>query len=213
MSLHGICGIMDTNPQYTIRNRARTSSIRYAIFNTHRLPRSKQRLIYAPNQRLTQQLKDLSIPFTDDFGSAIKDTDHIVDAIFGKPTPLHRTTVSRNAVTLALSGVKRVIATPETLNPPKLISIFAHYFTNKTKQKIGFSFSGEVREPFPAVITAMRDAGIPVLSVDAPSSWNIETGPPADGPGKGFHPESLISLTAPKPLVDWFKGRHFVGGR
>ena len=135
MSLHGICGIMDTNLQYTIQNRARTSSIRYAIFNTHRLPRSKQRLIYAPNQRLTQQLKDLSIPFTDDFGSAIKDTDHIVDAIFGKPTPLHRTTVSRNAVTLALSGVKRVIATPETLNPPKLISIFAHYFTNKTKLK------------------------------------------------------------------------------
>jgi len=83
--------------------------------------------------------------------------------------------------------------------------------TNKIKT--GFSFSGEVREPFPAVITAMRDAGIPVLSVDAPSSWNIETGPPADGPGKGFHPESLISLTAPKPLVDWFKGRHFVGGR
>jgi len=26
-------------------------------------------------------------------------------------------------------------------------------------------------------------------------------------------PEGLISLTAPKPLVKWFKGRHFVGGR
>jgi NAD(P)H-hydrate epimerase len=26
-------------------------------------------------------------------------------------------------------------------------------------------------------------------------------------------PEALISLTAPKPLVKWFKGRHFVGGR
>ena len=59
----------------------------------------------------------------------------------------------------------------------------------------------------------MRDTKIPVLAVDAPSSWNIETGPPDLGPGKGFHPDALISLTAPKPLVKWFKGRHFLGGR
>jgi NAD(P)H-hydrate epimerase len=26
-------------------------------------------------------------------------------------------------------------------------------------------------------------------------------------------PQALISLTAPKPLVKWYKGRHFVGGR
>lgn len=77
----------------------------------------------------------------------------------------------------------------------------------------GFSFSGEVREPFPAVIRALAESKVPVLAVDAPSSWNIEEGPPADGPGKGYHPEALISLTAPKPLVKWFKGRHFVGGR
>jgi NAD(P)H-hydrate epimerase len=70
-----------------------------------------------------------------------------------------------------------------------------------------------VREPFPAVIAALRDTKIPVLAVDAPSSWNIETGPPDDGPGKGFHPDALISLTAPKPLVKWFRGRHFLGGR
>lgn len=77
----------------------------------------------------------------------------------------------------------------------------------------GFSFSGEVREPFPSVIEAMRKTPLPVTSVDAPSSWNIEDGPPRSGPGEGFHPEALISLTAPKPLVKWFKGRHFVGGR
>jgi NAD(P)H-hydrate epimerase len=77
----------------------------------------------------------------------------------------------------------------------------------------GFSFSGEVREPFPKVIEALRDTKIPVLAVDAPSSWNIEEGPPSEGPGKGFMPDALISLTAPKPLVKWFKGRHFLGGR
>ncbi|KAK8155834.1 YjeF N-terminal domain-containing protein [Phyllosticta citrichinensis] len=77
----------------------------------------------------------------------------------------------------------------------------------------GFSFSGEVREPFPRVIEALRDTKVPVLAVDAPSSWDIESGPPSDGPGKGFMPGALISLTAPKPLVKHFRGRHFLGGR
>ncbi|KAF3069016.1 NAD(P)H-hydrate epimerase [Daldinia childiae] len=77
----------------------------------------------------------------------------------------------------------------------------------------GFSFSGEVREPFPAVIRALEDTKLPVTSVDAPSSWNIETGPPESGLGSKFNPDFLISLTAPKPLAKYFKGRHFVGGR
>ncbi|KAF9875157.1 hypothetical protein CkaCkLH20_07423 [Colletotrichum karsti] len=77
----------------------------------------------------------------------------------------------------------------------------------------GFSFSGEVREPFPAVIKALEETKLPVTSVDAPSSWNIEDGPPSSGLGSSFHPEVLVSLTAPKPLVKHFKGRHFVGGR
>ncbi|GJC84761.1 NAD(P)H-hydrate epimerase [Colletotrichum liriopes] len=77
----------------------------------------------------------------------------------------------------------------------------------------GFSFSGEVREPFPAVIKALEETKLPVTSVDAPSSWNIEDGPPSSGPGSSFHPAVLVSLTAPKPLVKHFKGRHFIGGR
>ncbi|KAL2148280.1 hypothetical protein VTH82DRAFT_2428 [Thermothelomyces myriococcoides] len=77
----------------------------------------------------------------------------------------------------------------------------------------GFSFSGEVREPFPAVIQAMAESKVPVTSVDAPSSWDIEEGPPKSGVGSNFHPDVLISLTAPKPLVKHFKGRHFIGGR
>lgn len=77
----------------------------------------------------------------------------------------------------------------------------------------GFSFSGEVREPFPAVIQAMEETSIPVTSVDAPSSWNIEDGPPKSGVGSSFNPDVLVSLTAPKPLVKFFNGRHFIGGR
>lgn len=52
-----------------------------------------------------------------------------------------------------------------------------------------------------------------MLSVDAPSSWDIENGPPKSGVGSSFMPTALISLSAPKPLVKYFKGRHFIGGR
>ncbi|CAF3530327.1 unnamed protein product [Fusarium graminearum] len=105
-------------------------------------------------QRLAKQLEDLEVPFVDDFPSALKSTDHIIDAIFG-----------------------------------------------------------EVREPFPAVIQALQETKLPITSVDAPSSWDIENGPPKSGLGSSFMPTALISLTAPKPLVKHFKGRHFIGGR
>ncbi|KAK2624101.1 hypothetical protein QTJ16_006735 [Diplocarpon rosae] len=109
-------------------------------------------------QRLSTQLKNLNIPFTNDFPAALEAADHVIDAIFG------------------------------------------------------FSFAGEVREPFPAVIQALQETAVPVTSVDAPSSWDIEEGPPKSGPGSSFHPAVLVSLTAPKPLVNFFKGRHFIGG-
>ncbi|KAL9610221.1 MAG: hypothetical protein Q9167_005070 [Letrouitia subvulpina] len=110
-------------------------------------------------QRLSKQLENLNVPFTEDFEVALENADHVVDAIFG------------------------------------------------------FSFSGEVRDPFGAVITALENTSVPVTAVDAPSSWNIDSGPPESGPGSKFHPANLISLTAPKPLVKHFTGRHFVGGR
>lgn len=119
-------------------------------------PKQGKAEIYA---RLRKQLEQLQVNFTEDFPSALSQSDYVIDAIFG------------------------------------------------------FSFSGEVREPFPGVIEVLAESRIPVLAVDAPSSWNIEDGPPRDGPGKGYQPHALISLTAPKPLSKWFKGRHFVGGR
>ncbi|KAL1957743.1 hypothetical protein VTO42DRAFT_5586 [Malbranchea cinnamomea] len=122
--------------------------------------------VYYPKQgkmelyeRLKTQLKNLSVPFTDDFARSLEFADLVVDAIFG------------------------------------------------------FSFSGPLREPFPAVISLMEKTSVPILSVDAPSSWDIESGPPKDGPGANFMPQTLVSLTAPKPCVKWFKGRHFLGGR
>ena len=119
-------------------------------------PKPTKKDIY---DRLTTQLRNLDVPFTDDFDEGLSVTDHIIDAIFG------------------------------------------------------FSFSGEVRDPFRNVIAALESTKVPVLSVDAPSSWNIEDGPPQKGPGAKFMPQCLISLTAPKPLVSHFRGTHFVGGR
>ena len=110
-------------------------------------------------QRLASQLRNLEVPFVEDFGKALGETDQVLDAIFG------------------------------------------------------FSFSAEVREPFPGIIEALEKTKQPVIAVDAPSSWNIESGPPEHGPGSGYMPEVLVSLTAPKPLVRFLKGRHFVGGR
>ncbi|KAH8701795.1 AI-BP family protein [Talaromyces proteolyticus] len=77
----------------------------------------------------------------------------------------------------------------------------------------GFSFQKPLREPFPSIISQLEETKVPVLSVDTPSSWDIQEGPPKEGPGVKFMPGALISLTAPKPCVKWYKGRHFVGGR
>lgn len=80
----------------------------------------------------------------------------------------------------------------------------------------GFSFSGAVRAPFDTILPAMRDAPLPLLSVDIPSGWHVE-----DGPGEGdaalaaLQPDVLISLTAPKMCAQHFKGTggHYLGGR
>jgi NAD(P)H-hydrate epimerase len=79
----------------------------------------------------------------------------------------------------------------------------------------GFSFKPPVRKPFDAVIQQIIDSKKEVLSVDIPSCWHVEEGPPGKGElGSEFMPDYLISLTAPKPCVEHFRGRrHFVGGR
>ncbi|KAJ5908115.1 hypothetical protein N7495_000797 [Penicillium taxi] len=77
----------------------------------------------------------------------------------------------------------------------------------------GFSFGGPLRDPFGPIISHIESSSVPVLSVDAPSSWDIQSGPPKEGPGANFMPKALISLTAPKPCVKFYRGRHFIGGR
>ena len=114
--------------------------------------------------RLLIQLRNLNVPQIDpaSFPTALAETDHVVDAIFG------------------------------------------------------FSFSGPLRAPFGDIIQAIIDSKKPVTSVDVPSSWDVEKGPPDEGPGKGFMPMNLVSLTAMKPCARFFVGpgrRHWIGGR
>ena len=67
-----------------------------------------------------------------------------------------------------------------------------------------------IRAPFDAILPALRGCGLPLVSVDVPSGWDVEVG---DVMGAGLAPDMLVSLTAPKRCAEGFRGRHFLGGR
>ncbi|XP_060524330.1 NAD(P)H-hydrate epimerase isoform X2 [Cylas formicarius] len=74
----------------------------------------------------------------------------------------------------------------------------------------GFSFKPPIREEFLPVLQLLTNTNVPIASIDIPSGWNVENGPPE----KGIKPELLISLTAPKKCASFFKGKyHYLGGR
>jgi NAD(P)H-hydrate repair Nnr-like enzyme with NAD(P)H-hydrate epimerase domain len=80
----------------------------------------------------------------------------------------------------------------------------------------GFSFKPPVRAPFDAALPLIARSGLPIVSVDIPSGWDVEGGADAGASGQGrlvLYPDVLVSLTAPKEGVRKFTGRHFLGGR
>ncbi|KAF7364863.1 NAD(P)H-hydrate epimerase [Mycena venus] len=74
----------------------------------------------------------------------------------------------------------------------------------------GFSFKGPIRPPFDSALPMLSESGLPIVSVDIPSGWDVEAGNEA---GVGLTPDVLVSLTAPKEGVRMFRGQHFLGGR
>jgi hydroxyethylthiazole kinase-like uncharacterized protein yjeF len=56
----------------------------------------------------------------------------------------------------------------------------------------GFSFKPPVRESFRDVMSLMIETDVPIVSVDIPSGWNVETGPEGEN---SIKPHMLISLT------------------
>lgn len=76
----------------------------------------------------------------------------------------------------------------------------------------GFSFAPPAREPFASLIAelARNPLDKPVVAVDIPTGWDVDSGPPDR---HSLQPDVLVLLTAPKPCSVHFTGRHFVGGR
>lgn len=74
----------------------------------------------------------------------------------------------------------------------------------------GFSFHPPVRPEFQELLNTLRKVSTVLCSIDIPSGWDVETGPPE----KGLQPDLLISLTAPKKCAEYFNGKfHYLGGR
>lgn len=91
--------------------------------------------------------------------------------------------------------------------------LWAEQFDLVVDGLFGFSFdpTGGIRAPFDALIGAVnRAAPLPVVALDIPSGWHVETG---NALGVGMRADVLISLTAPKLCARHFRGRHFLGGR
>lgn len=90
-------------------------------------------------------------------------------------------------------------------------STILHKYAIVVDALLGFSFKPPVREPFIYIINMLKDTTVPIVSIDIPSGWDVENGPPEDG---GIKPQMLISLTAPKLCASKFEGKfHYLGGR
>lgn len=73
----------------------------------------------------------------------------------------------------------------------------------------GYSFKGEIRQPFDSIIKSLKEFTGPVISVDVPSGWEIDS-----GNHEGiFEPACVVSLGVPKKCMIGYKGLHFLGGR
>eukprot|EP00921_Rhytidocystis_pertsovi_P016176 GHVQ01025541.1.p1 GENE.GHVQ01025541.1~~GHVQ01025541.1.p1 ORF type:complete len:169 (-),score=20.11 GHVQ01025541.1:307-813(-) len=82
----------------------------------------------------------------------------------------------------------------------------------------GFSFRGPLRDPYDKLVQALVDlltsqqpSPVVVVSVDVPSGWNVDTGPPQAGPV--LYPDMNVSLTAPKACMATYRNTHYIGGR
>lgn len=80
----------------------------------------------------------------------------------------------------------------------------------------GFSFKPPIRPPFDSMIQTLVDlkGSPPVVSVDVPSGWHVEDGPPTEN---SLMPDVLVSLTCPKLCAKHFTQdgtrQHYLGGR
>ncbi|XP_007440331.1 yjeF N-terminal domain-containing protein 3 [Python bivittatus] len=68
---------------------------------------------------------------------------------------------------------------------------------------------GELSEPYCTILATLKQIRIPLISLDVPSGWDVET-----GSSDGISPDVLVSLAAPKQCATRFMGKHhLVAGR
>ena len=72
----------------------------------------------------------------------------------------------------------------------------------------GFSFQPPVRPQFQPLLSLLAASSLPLVSVDVPSGWGVEAGPPTDTDTPALQPDLLVSLTAPKLCARSYRGRH-----
>ncbi|KAK0421974.1 hypothetical protein QR680_007298 [Steinernema hermaphroditum] len=124
------------------------------------------------------------------------------DSVVLYPKPSNSELMKRLVVQYGRMG----ISTLEQL-PPNLSE-----FVGIVDAIFGFSFRPPIRAPFDTIISTLCGTTVPVFSVDIPSGWDVESGPPAEG--SALRPDALMSLTAPKLCAKYFEGKaHFLGGR
>ncbi|XP_077188189.1 yjeF N-terminal domain-containing protein 3 isoform X3 [Paroedura picta] len=67
----------------------------------------------------------------------------------------------------------------------------------------------EISEPYISVLATLKQIRAPLISLDVPSGWDVET-----GSSEGISPDVLVSLAAPKQCATRFMGKHhLVAGR
>jgi len=78
----------------------------------------------------------------------------------------------------------------------------------------GFSYKPPLRSEYFDLLNYLSQRGQSLVSIDIPSGWDVEKGPPQDPSTPTLSPDCLVSLTAPKLCAQHFKGRHhWLGGR
>lgn len=128
---------------------------------------------------------------------------------FPRDTPASDEHLKRLRLQCDAMGIARLALLP----PPEQ---WATQFDVIVDGLFGFSFksAGGVHPPFDATIAAVNAAavGVPVVSLDIPSGWDVDSG---NVSGLGIRCDVLISLTAPKKCAQHLgtNAKHYIGGR
>lgn len=96
-------------------------------------------------------------------------------------------------------------------------STASYFFDVTVDALLGMGFDGEdIRPVYWGIFKTLLTGGLPLLSIDVPSGWDLDKGPrDIDVAADSFlKPEVLVSLGVPKFGAKMFSGSyHFLGGR